>query len=102
MEKRSDYSVNEVKAKINQILSSDIKFEGHFNKCYNNLKETQQEELMEWIRDCSMKKINPVQSKTDKEIIGFVKRIGSNIRAILIRKKEKFFIKLLKISQDFL
>ncbi len=80
------------KNKIREILGSNIRFEGHFNKCFENMKETQQEELLKWVKDCKDKKASPIQSKKNKEIIGFVKRIGSNLRAIITREKEKYFI----------
>ncbi len=84
----------QAKEKIVEILECWVKFEGHFDKCFNNLKETQQEELIEWIKECKLKKTNPIQSKTNKEIIGFVKRIGSNLRAILTKEKGAYFIEL--------
>ncbi|MBC8500344.1 MAG: hypothetical protein ISS25_01620 [Nanoarchaeota archaeon] len=79
---------------IKKILETNVRFEGHFNKCFDNLKETQQEELIEWIKECKEYKINPIQSKKDRNIIGFVKRIGSNLRAILTKEKEGYFIVL--------
>ncbi|MCC7574841.1 hypothetical protein KO361_04580 [Candidatus Woesearchaeota archaeon] len=93
-EKHSNFSVSEAKIKIKQLLGTGLKFDGHFNKCFENLKESQQKELINWIKNCEEKKVNPVQSKKNPEIIGFVKRIGSNVRAILIKKKDKYFIKL--------
>jgi len=79
---------------IQTILESDVKFEGHFNKCFNNLKETQQQELIEWVKNCKEYKANPIQSKQDRDLIGFVKRFGSNLRAILTKEKEGYFIVL--------
>ena len=84
----------EAKELIKKILESDVKFEGHFDKCFVNLKETQQQEIIEWVKKCKELKINPIQSKNDRERIGFVKRIGSNFRAILTKKKEGYFIEL--------
>lgn len=77
----------EAKNTINNILNSKVKFEGHFDKCFINLKNTQQDELIEWIKACKELKINPIQSKSNREIIGFVKRIGSNIRVILTKER---------------
>ncbi len=79
---------------IKKILESDVRFDGHFDKCFSNLKNTQQEELIEWIKDCKEFKSNPIQSKTNREVIGFVKRIGSNLRAILTKEKKSYFISL--------
>jgi len=50
--------VEEIKKKIILILNSDIKFEGHFNKCFINLKESQQVGLLNWIKNCKEGKIN--------------------------------------------
>ena len=84
----------EARIRIQEILNTQILFEGHFNKCFNNLKETQKQDLLEWIEMCKNKEINPIQSKINREIIGFVRRIGSNLRVILTKKKEEYFITL--------
>lgn len=79
---------------IKNILESDVSFEGHFNKCFDNLKVTQQQEVIDWVKACKELKINPIQSKTNRELIGFVKKIGSNLRAILTKEKKGYFIVL--------
>lgn len=85
---------DEARKLIIHILETDVKFDGHFDKCFDNLKETQQQELIGWVTACKEKKVNPIQSKKHTEIIGFVKRIGSNIRTILTKEKEGYFIEL--------
>lgn len=84
----------EAKELIKKILESDVKFEGHFDKCFTNLKDTQQQEIIEWVKSCKESKSNPIQSKINRERIGFVKRIGSNLRAILTKEKKGYFIEL--------
>ncbi|MBS3123766.1 hypothetical protein J4437_03960 [Candidatus Woesearchaeota archaeon] len=84
----------EGKKRILEILQQDLKFDGHFDKCFENIKETQQEELIIWVKDCKEHKTNVIQSKLDREIIGFVRRIGSNVRAILTKRKDNYFIVL--------
>lgn len=79
---------------IKNILKDNIKFEGHFDKCFNNIKESQQKELISWIKNCKDYKTSPIQSKTNKNLIGFVKKIGSNLRAVLTKEKDKYFISL--------
>lgn len=79
---------------IKETLENDVKFEGHFNKCFNNLKETQQKELIKWIKNCKARKINPIQSKKNRNLIGFIKRIGSNLRVILTKEKQGYFLVL--------
>ena len=44
--------------------------------------------------ECKDHKANPIQSKQDRNLIGFVKRFGSNLRAILTKEKEGYFIVL--------
>lgn len=82
------------KEKIKEILGQDLKFDGHFEKCFDNLKETQQQELIEWVRNCKERKTNVIQSKINREVIGFVKRFGSSLRAILTKRKEGYFLAL--------
>ena len=72
----------------------DIRFEGHFNKCFDNLKETQQKQLLDWIKKCKGYKIGPIQSKKDRKVIGFVEKFGSNLRAILTKEKKAYFVAL--------
>jgi hypothetical protein len=81
------------RARITEILGN-VKFEGHFNKCFDNLKESQQNQLLQWTLDCKECKANPIQSKKNKHTIGFVKKFGSNVRAILTKEKSSFFIAL--------
>lgn len=82
------------KKAIREIVGSELKFEGHFDKCFENLKETQQQELIGWIKECQARNINVIQSKVNREVIGFVKRFGSNLRAILTKQKEGYFLML--------
>jgi len=84
----------EARKLIAQILGCDVKFDGHFDKCFDNIEVTQQAEFLGWIKDCKLKKANPIQSKTNRELIGFVRRIGSNLRAILTKEKQGYFIEL--------
>lgn len=98
----------EAKQIIKNTLKNNIKFNGHFSKCFENIKESQQKEIIEWIKNCKEYKISPIQSKTNKNIIGFVKKIGTNLRAILTKssarlkaseqlhhaKKDNYFIAL--------
>ena len=80
--------------KIIKEILNDVKFEGHFDKCFDNLKETQQKELIKWVGDCRGHKINIIQSKKDRNLIGFVKKFGSNLRIILTKEKEGYFLAL--------
>ena len=79
---------------IKHILKADIRFEGHFDRCFNNLKRPQQNNLFEWVKRCREREENPVSSKRNRNMIGFVKRFGSNLRAILTKEKDRYFIAL--------
>ena len=83
----------EARKKVIGILGV-IRFDGHFNKCFDNIKKSQQEEIISWIKDCKDRKTSPIMSKKDCEIIGFVKKIGSNVRAILTKEKQGYFLSL--------
>ena len=76
-------AINEIK----RILGEEIIFEGHFALCFDNLKETQQQTLLEWLQKCKDHEIGPIQSKHNRELIGFVERFGSNVRAILTKER---------------
>lgn len=86
--------IEKFKEEVRQIIGNQVLFDGHFDKCYENLKNSQKNELLIWVKDCLNKNINPIISKRDKEIIGFVKRFGSNIRSILTKRKEGYFISI--------
>lgn len=85
---------DEARKKIIEALEQDIKFDGHFNKCFDNIKETQQNELIFWVKECKGNNIGPIQSKKDRSMIGFVNRFGSNLRAILTKRKKGYYIAL--------
>ena len=52
-------------------------------KSFENLKETQQNELVQWVKNCQEHQVTPILSKRDRNMIGFVKRIGSNLRLFI-------------------
>ncbi len=83
-----------MKEKIRSLLDDQLRFEGHFDKCFEDLKDTQKEDLLVWVVSCRDQKENVIQSKRDRDIIGFVKRFGSNVRAVLTKKKEGYFLAL--------
>jgi len=84
----------DAKERIIGILGSNVHFEGHFNICFDNLKESQKEELVSWVDSCFKHDVNPIQSKKDRNMIGFVKHIGSNLRTILTKEKSGYYIAL--------
>jgi len=85
--------IEEGKKEIKSILKTEITYEGHFKKVFSNLKETKQKELIDWINKCNQNRKLPLQSKKDPELIGFIMKFReTNLRAILTKKKNKYFI----------
>ena len=86
---------NEARKKIEEILGGKIGFEGHFNIAFDNLKESRQKQLVEWVKDCKEGKSIPISSDKVKDLLGFILRFrDTNFRAILTKKKNKYFIAL--------
>jgi hypothetical protein len=83
-----------IKQEIIKILG-DVDFEGHFDKILLNMNENTKNILISWIESCKNKKEPPAQSKKHKELIAFFfKPNMNNIRGILTKKKNSFFIAL--------
>lgn len=86
---------NQVREKIVNILGSKIDFEGHFNSVFDNLKQTKQEQLINWIIDCNDRKNMAISSDRVDDLLGFVLKFReTNFRAILTKKKNQYFIAL--------
>ncbi|MFH0797943.1 MAG: hypothetical protein V1906_00875 [Candidatus Woesearchaeota archaeon] len=51
---------DEAKESIRKILGNDVELEGHFAKCFDNIKESQQMELLQWLEDCKSHKVYPI------------------------------------------
>ena len=87
--------LDEAKEKIKGILGEQITFEGHFDIVFGGLKETRQESLLQWIKECKEGKSIPVSSDRIKDLLGFVLKFReTNFRAILTKKKNEYFIAL--------
>lgn len=85
----------EARNKIIEILGSDISFEGHFNKVFDELKENRQIQMISWIKDCKEGKAVPLSSDRVKKLLGFILRFrDTNFRVILTKKKNEYFIAL--------
>ena len=86
---------DEGKKKIEDVLGRDIKFEGHFNIVFDNLKESRQEQLIEWVRKCKNENSIAISSDRIKDLLAFILRFrDTNLRAILTKKKNEYFIAL--------
>jgi Holliday junction resolvase len=86
---------NQAKKRIQEILGDQITFEGHFDKVFDGLKETRQVSLIKWVKACQEGKSIPVSSDKIEHLLGFVLKFrDTNFRAILTKKKNKYFIAL--------
>lgn len=86
---------DEGKEKIEDVLGRDIKFEGHFNTVFDNLKESRQKQLIEWVRECKNGNSIALSSDRIKDLLAFILRFrDTNLRAILTKKKNEYFIAL--------
>ncbi len=84
-----------VKDEIEKILGGKIRFDGHFDTVFGNLKETRQEKLIDWVKGCKTGMIPPISSDKIENLLGFVFRFrDTNFRAILTKKKNEYFIAL--------
>ena len=85
----------EAREKIEGILQGSISFEGHFNIVFEQLKESRQNELIDWIKSCREGNEIPLSSYTTKDLLGFILKFrDTNFRAILTKKKNEYFIAL--------
>lgn len=87
--------VEEVKKRIKEIIGEQIEFEGHFSLVVDNMNENQQANLIGWVRKCSNREIAPDPSPTFRDLlIFFFKPAVTNIRGILTKKKNSYFLAL--------
>ncbi len=87
--------VEEVKNKIKELVGEQIEFEGHFSLVVDNMNENQQANLIEWVRKCNNREIAPDPSPAFRDLlIFFFKPAVTNIRGILTKKKNSYFLAL--------
>jgi hypothetical protein len=86
-----------VQDEINTLFGVQIKFNQHFNSVLDNLKQSQKDELMVFLTKCKDHEVKHrivCRSKAYKDCLAYTNEFGSNIRAILIKKKNADFIEL--------
>ena len=87
--------VEKIKEEIKKIVGVQVEFEGHFDLVVNNMKENMKINLIEWVKRCNDKVISPDPSPKIKDLlIFFFKPRVTNIRGILTKKKNSYFITL--------
>lgn len=80
---------------IKKILNRNIKFEGHIAKIINNIDDKKAKNIINWIKDCRDNKEKYEPCKNYIELIAFIYKSNDNeIRGILSKKKNKYFIEL--------
>ncbi|MFH0701254.1 MAG: hypothetical protein V2A62_02345 [Candidatus Woesearchaeota archaeon] len=85
----------EIKTKIREQLGEQVEFEGHFNLVVEHMGDNLQQHLLEWVRKCAHRELNPDQSPADFELLAFFfKPNVNNIRGILTKRKNSYFIAL--------
>lgn len=87
--------VDEIKAQIKVLVGEQIEFDGHFNLVVSNMDENMQQDLVEWIRRCNNREVDPEPSPVDFGLLAFFfKPRVTNIRGILTKRKNSYFIAL--------
>ncbi len=90
----------EARQKLCEIFGSQIKLNKDFDKHIRRLKDSMVAELIEWCIRCKEnKEIGSVpQKKEFKNLYVFFRKIGSDIRAVLIKEQNSDFIELILSS----
>ncbi|MDP3640448.1 MAG: hypothetical protein Q8R53_04600 [Nanoarchaeota archaeon] len=85
----------EVKKKIREIVGEQIEFEGHFEIVVEHIPENLQFHLISWVKECSERKQEPFPVPLQRNIlVFFFKPNVTNVRGILKKEKNSFFIAL--------
>jgi len=85
----------EAKTAIKKKLGEQIKFEGHFEKVFDNLNPTLQKSLIEWANNCKEGKEKPaISPRYSNILVFFFKPSVTNIRGILTKEKNEYFLVL--------
>lgn len=85
----------EIKNKIKELLGEQIEFEGHFDLVVSNMSDNLQVHLLDWLRQCQNYEVNPEPCPAFRELlVFFFKPRITNIRGILTKKKNSYFIAL--------
>lgn len=87
--------VDEIKKEIIKVVGGQIEFEGHFDVVASNMGENQQLNFIEWVTKCNNRNIDPDPSPLSKDLlVFFFKPRITNIRGILTKRKNSYFITL--------
>ena len=78
-------NAEEIKQQLREIFGQHVMFNKEFDSYTDRLKETMQEDFIAWCKQVKEREIQPIQSETKKDVLIFVKRIGSTNRCIVLK-----------------
>lgn len=84
-------NVEQLKKEIRKILGDQVRFNDDFKKLALQIKN-QESVLLSWCVDVANKKISPKIPKNNKDVIVFIKKIGSSNRCVVLKLKDEEFI----------
>ncbi len=93
----------EARKMLHNIFGIQLIFNKTFNDYAEKLKEGMMQELIEWCKRCKDNKelgSTPLK-KEHKNLYVFFRKIGSNVRAILIKEQNSNFIQLTLENHEY-
>ena len=85
----------QVKEQMKAMLGEQLQFEGHFDKVVEHLPDNMILQLLSWAKGCKDKKAIAFPSSAYPELlIFFFKPSVTNVRGILTKKKNSYFLSL--------
>lgn len=86
----------EARQHLHKLLGKQLEFNKEFDSHFSLLKETMQQELLQWCRDCQ-ENIAPgsvPQNPRYKDRWVFFRKIGNGVRCTLVKVKNSDFIEI--------
>jgi len=86
----------EARQHLHKLLGEQLEFNKDFDSCFSLLKETMQQDLLKWCRDCQ-ENIAPgsvPQNPRYKDRWVFFRKIGNGVRCTLVKIKNSDFIEI--------
>ncbi|MBU0616063.1 MAG: hypothetical protein KJ601_08300 [Nanoarchaeota archaeon] len=86
----------ELRQKLIEIFGQQIIFNKEFDSYASRLKEGMLSDLVEWCINCKEQRVDGSQPKREeyRHLFVFFRKIGSNVRATLIKVKNSDFIEI--------
>ena len=95
--------MEKVAQELIEIFGNQIKFNKDFEKYIKELKEGMVKEFIEWCKRCkNNKELGSVPPRKEyKQLYVFFRKIGSDIRATLIKEQNKDFIEIILSNHKY-